>query len=734
MAKQPVLVRSADDEVRVDASFPNGRYTFSLRSGAADLLGHLGYRPDDAVPWDLFEVLAIVGDVWLPNTNGDIADDLAVPDTPTWMDDEEAATVSEYLAGRRVSGEDRERLAAVLDSSALGDHFSVADFDSKSEWVEQTASLVSDAGKPDAAERSGGESTADGKSADASLLHIGKATLGRRNMGRAARVDDYLDAFAQAIDVAKEQRVDAVVQTGRLFQRQSPDRETVSGLQTQLKRLQEESIPFYLVCGPKERELRSTVLKSMETSGLLTPIGGQAVEVGDGVTLVGIDADSGPEVAGEALGDPDSEPLVVACGDADLTESDDPADTLVDRLPTRPAAIVAGKHTDPVRNGRAGVPLLDPGSTEHVLSKSTIDEEPPARGVDEYSFSDGDLAVTRHELDVRPFSTFEFEITDSTTVESIAETLSEYDLDGQAVLARLVGSGSDAIRPSRESVQSLLTEKAHCARVYDDRSVSDDAAGADPDEAIDGDADRLAAAVGDLADLVAALEAADAADASEMETDELADSYAVLSKAKSEIEDLRKAARDELTARVEPNETITGEMGAVASTRRQRRSLRDTEEVQSVLGEHGVPIDRVTSVEIDSEKVEDVVETADDIAEDDVFEVTESEYVRRQEFDPEGGIEPKGANEDEGSSSEGAEGPHKVYLGDGASIGGWTPVDGSVVEEQIVPLVNAHSGGNDDETISVNFGSDVSISGWNQVDASVVRERIVPLVERHRVT
>jgi DNA excision repair protein ERCC-2 len=75
-----------------------------------------------------------------------------------------------------------------------------------------------------------------------------------------------------------------------------------------------------------------------------------------------------------------------------------------------------------------------------------------------------------------------------------------------------------------------------------------------------------------------------------------------------------------------------------------------------------------------------------------------------------------------------------VYLGDGAPIGGWTPVDGAVVEEQIVPLVNAHSGGDDDETIAVNFGSDVSISGWTDVDASVVREQIVPLVEQHRVT
>ena len=79
MAKAPELVRSSDGDLRVDASFSTGRYTFSLRSGASDL----------------FQTLAIVGDVWLPNTSGDFVDDLAAPRSPAWLDADEARAVAD---------------------------------------------------------------------------------------------------------------------------------------------------------------------------------------------------------------------------------------------------------------------------------------------------------------------------------------------------------------------------------------------------------------------------------------------------------------------------------------------------------------------------------------------------------------------------------------------------------------------------------------------------------------
>ncbi len=732
MAKQPQLIRNDDGKLRINASFPNGRYTFSLRPGAEQLLTRLGYGPGDVLSWYLFETLAIVGDVWLPNTAGGFVDDLAVPDSRTAMDEEEAVAVADYLEGRRIGTEDRERLAEVITSSALCDHLSIDDFDSKEAWVAETNSMLSeteDGGRTERGRSTGAEQPS------VSLLHVGQTTLGRENMGRAARKADYLDAFAQAIDIAVDRRVDAVVQTGRLFQSRTPDRETVSGLQTQLKKLQDEGIPFYLVCGPKELELPSTVLDSLAASGLLNRIGGETVKLADGIVLAGVDAGSDSVGDGEShAGISEDETLLVACGNTDVAGSTGTTiPTITQQSPTRPLAFLAGKRTDPVRETRSETHLIDPGSVEHVLSKSTIDREPPACGVNEYFISDGTLRMTRHELDVRPFRTFEFEVTESTTLESLRSKIDRHDLQNDAVLAVLNGSTGGAEQPSRKAVQSLIADRAFCARVYDDRSLQDD--GEQSDREAQPDDETLEAVLGDLVETVTRLESTQSVDVSTMETTLLADSYAVLSKAKSQLDELRKATRDELTSRIEPNETVAGELGTVAGTKSRRRSLRDAETVAAVLREHDVPIEHVTSETIDSGKVEELLEKRDvAITEEELFEITESEYIRRQDVELADDTEPEETgtqrDPDQGDSS----GVHKVYLGDGAGIGGWTPVEKSAVEDEIVPIVAEHSRPSDgDGTITVNFSSDVSISGWNYVDADVVRERVIPLVEQHRV-
>jgi hypothetical protein len=765
MAKPPELVRKRDGDLRVDASFPSGRYTFTLRRGAVDLLTELGYCSGDVVPWYLFKSLAIVGDVQLPNTSGPIADDLAAPDTLATMDDAEAAALARYLERCAVDSRDRERFEDVIAWSALDDHLSLDDLDSTERRHRATAAATADT-ETDASldretadesvadrsesvadrgesvpDRDRDASTAD-RDPDASILHVGKTTLGRRNMGREARTSDYLDAFSQAIDIAIDREVDAVVHTGRLFQRGSPDRETVSGLQTELARLRDEAIPFYLVCGPKEVDCRSTVLRSLMTSGLLTLIGSETVDIGDGVTLVGVDADGDPERVLEGVsadGPADGDSLLVACGDLGLADPSATAvEAIADRSPTRPAAVLAGKRTDAVGDDRHQTRLLDPGSVEHVLSKSTVGADPPARGVNEYAVADGGVWVTRHELDARPFSAFELDVTGSTTLDSIRERVSQYDLDDRAVLAVLTGSGPDAAEPSREAVQSLLADRAYCARVYDDRSVPEEAdetrRESTPDAEADSRSDRAGdverssdtehstdteqppSVVQDLAAIVSELEAMDPGDFSQLETAALADCYAVFSKAKSAVEDDRTAARDELTSRVDPDETVAGSVGAVSGAKQRQRSLRDAETVESVLREHGVPVERVTIETIDPDRVDELLASeATGIDESDVFDVTEIEYVRRREFDPDAGTS-------------------KVYLGSGAeaAFGGWIPVEQPVVEGEIVPLVTANEVG-DDEGISMNFGSDVSIGGWHSVDVDVVRDRIVPLIEDHRV-
>ena len=159
MAKPPELVRKRDGDLRVDTSFPSGRYTFTLRRGAVDLLTELGYCSGDVVPWYLFKSLAIVGDVQLPNTSGPIADDLAAPDTLATMDDAEAAALARYLERCAVDSRDRERFEDVIAWSALDDHLSLDDLDSTERRHRATAAATADT------ETDGGAKTATGSEA-----------------------------------------------------------------------------------------------------------------------------------------------------------------------------------------------------------------------------------------------------------------------------------------------------------------------------------------------------------------------------------------------------------------------------------------------------------------------------------------------------------------------------------------------------------------------------------------
>lgn len=735
MAKPPELVRSTDDELRIKASFPNGRYTFSLRPEAKQLLTDLGYSPGDTLPWYLFKALALIGDAWLPNTGGSFSDELAVPDAPTTMRSEEAAALADHLQGRRVGRDTRERLSDVIAASALDQHLSVADFEFKEDWIAQTDSLLSDTSNSDPIEQKKKHPAPDKQSPSLSLLHIGKTTLGRKNMGRVARKSDYLDAFAQAVDTAIDRQVDAVLQTGHLFQSRKPDRETVSNLQTELEKLKDNSIPFYFVCGPKEAEIQSTVLESLARSGFLKPIGGQTVELDDGLTLVGIDDASQSTVEEIAFTEvSEDETLLVACGGTDVGRSNNRVIQAVERrTPSQPIAFFAGKRAHPVCKERAGMHLLDPGSIEHILSQSTIEQAPPECGVNEYSISDGTLQMTRHELDTRSFSTFEFEVTGSTTLDSIRTTIERHDLQNQAVLAVLTGSGSEVKKPSRKAVQSLLGDHAYCARVYDDRAISDseDEKEEGPESATADDSQG--AALQEVLETVMGLETEHPFDVSEMETATLADRYALFSKAKSQIDDLRTDVRDELASRVGPDETVAGEFGKVVGTESRQRSLRDDETVTEVLRNHGVPAEQVTVETFDPEKIDQLLENETvPITEEEIFEITESKYIRRQELDLEDGVESKTTTGQREAKSDYESKSHKVYLGNGAPIGGWIPVERSVVEDEIVPLIKKHRGAGSDGTISVNFSSDVSISGWSHVDADVVTEQVMPLVKQYR--
>ena len=132
--------------------------------------------------------------------------------------------------------------------------------------------------------------------------------------------------------------------------------------------------------------------------------------------------------------------------------------------------------------------------------------------------------------------------------------------------------------------------------------------------------------------LIDALERNDITELSELETETLIDLYTLLSDVQRNANDLRKDVADVLLNRLHHDRPVSGPFGSVQRTTRRNRSLKDEEDVLDTLEEAGIEPERVTSV--DRDKVDDALDVTE-LSERDVYEIDESEYVRKAEVDEE---------------------------------------------------------------------------------------------------
>ncbi|MCQ4334995.1 hypothetical protein KM295_16205 [Natronomonas sp. F2-12] len=132
--------------------------------------------------------------------------------------------------------------------------------------------------------------------------------------------------------------------------------------------------------------------------------------------------------------------------------------------------------------------------------------------------------------------------------------------------------------------------------------------------------------------LVDALERHNVATLEEMDTSALVNLYTLLSDVQRNANDFRKDVADVLLNRLHHDRPTSGPFGSVQRTTRRNRSLKDDEEVLETLEQAGIEQERVMSV--DRGKVDKALEVTE-LSEDDVYEITESEYVRKAEVDEE---------------------------------------------------------------------------------------------------
>lgn len=149
-----------------------------------------------------------------------------------------------------------------------------------------------------------------------------------------------------------------------------------------------------------------------------------------------------------------------------------------------------------------------------------------------------------------------------------------------------------------------------------------------PDERTEPDLDVYA----DALLLIDALERYDVTTLEEVETDALVNLYTLCSDVQRNANDLRQAIADVLLSRLHHDRPVTGPYGSVQRTSRRNRSLKDEEKVLETLENAGIDRERVMGV--DQNKVDVALEVTE-LSETDVYDIEESEYVRKAEVDEE---------------------------------------------------------------------------------------------------
>jgi len=115
-----------------------------------------------------------------------------------------------------------------------------------------------------------------------------------------------------------------------------------------------------------------------------------------------------------------------------------------------------------------------------------------------------------------------------------------------------------------------------------------------------------------------------------LDTNALVNIYTLLSDVQRSADDLRQDVRGVLLDRLHHDQPVAGQYGSVQRTSRRNRTLKDDETVVEKMENAGIDRERITSV--DNSKVDEALDVVE-VAESEVYDIDESEYVRKADVD-----------------------------------------------------------------------------------------------------
>jgi hypothetical protein len=126
------------------------------------------------------------------------------------------------------------------------------------------------------------------------------------------------------------------------------------------------------------------------------------------------------------------------------------------------------------------------------------------------------------------------------------------------------------------------------------------------------------------------LERHDVSDLTGLETETLVNIYTLCSDVQRNANEFRQDVTDVLLDRLHHDQPVHGQYGSVQRTSRRNRSLKNEETVLNALEAAGIERERVTTV--DPSKVDEALDVTE-LSESAVYEIDESEFVRKAEVD-----------------------------------------------------------------------------------------------------
>jgi len=222
------------------------------------------------------------------------------------------------------------------------------------------------------------------------ILHTADTHIGARQYGLEERRTDFSGAFLKAIEIAVEERVDAVVHSGDLFDDRYPTAEDLHETLRTLFKLKEAGIPFLGVVGNHEQRRGVQWLDLFAQLGLAVHLSAEHYKL-KGLRFYGMD------YAGRrAVKLPKVEGGVLVCHQLIEKVRPDGELRLEDLLQTGAQYVLLGDYHEHRVWREEGVLVTYPGSTE----RWSLDEREP-RGVSLIDLETGRL--DRRELPTRDF-------------------------------------------------------------------------------------------------------------------------------------------------------------------------------------------------------------------------------------------------------------------------------------------------------------------------------------------